>query len=337
MKEENNIESLFKDSFKDFEVDAGPQVWSNIQSGINSASAAYGSAAASSAASSSASWMSTLIVGLGITGLTVGGYFFFADQAGKTQENASQSAPTTEKLQKETVPSNQVIETASTDEQNELSDPVDQTLSAEKDVNRLRVNSIQRKERGSAADLEKENSTVETEESTQNEASVSQLNEFPDIKNPSVVPDQEASTTVSTDEDFQQNTSQSRSESSEQTQVEEPELPESYSVNDFTEEKPVAKEIQLVRELPNVFSPNGDGTNDDLIINTSFFNHADEIHFTLYDGNNNIIFEDRGTEVHFNGMINGSVMEEGSKCYYVVYIKYADQTKIFKPQVLTIK
>lgn len=46
MKSNDNIEKLFKDTFKDFETDVNPHVWNNIQSGLQSAT---GSAAATSA------------------------------------------------------------------------------------------------------------------------------------------------------------------------------------------------------------------------------------------------------------------------------------------------
>ena len=46
MKESGNIEKLFKDTFEHFEADVNPQVWTNVQGGMNAASGSAASAAA---------------------------------------------------------------------------------------------------------------------------------------------------------------------------------------------------------------------------------------------------------------------------------------------------
>lgn len=88
MKEQRNIDEVFKEAFDRFEVDPGSDAWASIQAGIDSGGAAASSAssAASSATTASVSWITTAIVGLAISAAAIGGYYLF-NQHGEAKLN----------------------------------------------------------------------------------------------------------------------------------------------------------------------------------------------------------------------------------------------------------
>jgi len=67
-------------------------------------------------------------------------------------------------------------------------------------------------------------------------------------------------------------------------------------------------------EVPNVFSPNGDGANDNFFINVQF---ATSIHFIIINRWGNLIFENEGVNPVWDGDSKGNPVEEG-----VFFVKY---------------
>ena len=78
MKQQNkNIEELFKDKLQNIEADPGANAWANIQTGLSAGTTS------ATVASNSVSWASSAIVGVVITAVAVGGYFFFNNEGEK--------------------------------------------------------------------------------------------------------------------------------------------------------------------------------------------------------------------------------------------------------------
>tara|TARA_B110000046_G_scaffold49092_1_gene54615 strand:+ start:3489 stop:4469 length:981 start_codon:yes stop_codon:yes gene_type:complete len=73
----NNIEELLKDKFHSLEADPGANAWANVQSGISSGMASSSLTAAAS------SWVFSTTVGVIITAVAVGGFFFFHNEGEK--------------------------------------------------------------------------------------------------------------------------------------------------------------------------------------------------------------------------------------------------------------
>ncbi|RLD17851.1 MAG: hypothetical protein DRI69_11430, partial [Bacteroidetes bacterium] len=65
--------------------------------------------------------------------------------------------------------------------------------------------------------------------------------------------------------------------------------------------------------VPNVFSPNGDGTNDELRIYSRKFTEL--ISFTIYDRWGNNVFSTEDAEVPWDGTINGQEAPSGVYVY----------------------
>lgn len=101
MKEQSNIEEVFKKAFENYEVDPGSNAWSNIQSQIN-AQPSIG--ADGSAAAASSSGVSGLVIG-GISTLLIGtiaiaGYFYFKEPS-ENEEEKSEKIVNTKQKEKE--------------------------------------------------------------------------------------------------------------------------------------------------------------------------------------------------------------------------------------------
>lgn len=333
MKEENNIESLFKDSFKDFEVDAGPNTWNKIQSSVQSG------VAGGTAASSASSWISSIIVGVGITGIAIGGYYFFDSKAEKSQaqnsiEQTIEQGGDDENvkipvLKSDPSENDQVEDRSNNGEFNSETEDYEREL-IEKD----QIQSNNQKPNSKNIDEEKRSPKNEQQSKVEeNNWTNNSINAGDKVKDNSdqIVKEEKSSTPIKNDMEHK-----NASVNEEQTAPEQ-NAPEAYSANTMTDQETEEVNIELIKELPNVFSPNYNGTNDEIIINAAFFNHADEIHFALFDKSNDIIYETRGTEIRFDGIVNGSMLEKNGLYYYVVYVSYKGKRKNFKPVGLTVK
>ena len=94
MKKSNDIEKLFKESFKNYSKEPSANAWTNIQSNLSQATAATSTAA--SGASSIASWVNIALVVAGIGGLAITGYYFFNETAEKNKAEKELTLPNTQ-------------------------------------------------------------------------------------------------------------------------------------------------------------------------------------------------------------------------------------------------
>ena len=69
-----------------------------------------------------------------------------------------------------------------------------------------------------------------------------------------------------------------------------------------------------VTKLPNVFTPNGDGDNDEFMISVK---NAKTLHLTIFNRWGNIVYEITDTSPTWDGKINGYLADEG--VYFYVY------------------
>lgn len=110
MKEHKNIEKLFKDSFDGFEADPGANAWSNIQSQIGVSASASASAGNTGVWAAIGSKILTAVVGLGIVGLSIGGYYFF-DSKGVKNKEARENLKTVTQPESNTKQEKAILET----------------------------------------------------------------------------------------------------------------------------------------------------------------------------------------------------------------------------------
>ena len=68
--------------------------------------------------------------------------------------------------------------------------------------------------------------------------------------------------------------------------------------------------------IPNVFSPNGDGTNDELFVRGSSFK---DFNFRIYNRWGEMIFETTDRLIGWDGKQNGKPLDPGVFVYQLIY------------------
>lgn len=80
--------------------------------------------------------------------------------------------------------------------------------------------------------------------------------------------------------------------------------------------------------IPNIFSPNGDGINDDFITKTD---NIKDFQFEIYDRRGLIVFETSSNNVYWNGKNKkGEVCSEDTYFYLLRAEKYTGEKRIIR-------
>ncbi|TAL60697.1 MAG: PKD domain-containing protein [Bacteroidetes bacterium] len=88
MKNSDNIEKLFKDTFEHFEADVNPKIWTNIQSGVNPI--AIGSVSGSAASVAAKFAVGKIVAGIVSVGLISGSILYFSSSNDKISSSDSE-------------------------------------------------------------------------------------------------------------------------------------------------------------------------------------------------------------------------------------------------------
>jgi gliding motility-associated-like protein len=92
------------------------------------------------------------------------------------------------------------------------------------------------------------------------------------------------------------------------------------------ETEPVSNVQEEVLILPNIFTPNGDGKNDELSIDLSAFEFVD-YSLVILDGKNQIVFKSNDPNESWNGKkLDGDMCPAGSYVYYLTGKTSNDKT-----------
>ena len=95
--------------------------------------------------------------------------------------------------------------------------------------------------------------------------------------------------------------------------------------------------IEPAIELPNTFTPNGDGINDLLFIEGIEDVNLADFHLIVLDAQNKVVYQTSDTQFSWNGdMLSGGPVAEGNYIYYFT-AKDADGKAVTKYSRLTIK
>lgn len=342
MKENNNIEDLFKEAFDNYELDPGDQMWSNIQSQIPSVPAAeIGAKAAASAAKAGSSWITTVIVGGSIGLISVAGYFYFENKAEKLQQ----------KPQKEEIisqPENDgQNEPSAFDAEGQLDDSAieaapEESRSSKSDANlsetgKTEVNSAQR---ASAIDQSQsterltetstDEATIESEAALNgtNETSSEQLPPTADQVVGSEIQDNTTTNTPIGTNPVQEGTDAESTEGEESKNADSSEQLEKSNGTDGSVTPPLKD--HEVDETPsmieayqpdNAFSPNHDGVNDIFQADVSEMG-VDAIEMYVYDRAGNLIHSWNEFHGYWDGKgRNGNNAPEGMYPYVLILKK----------------
>jgi gliding motility-associated-like protein len=86
--------------------------------------------------------------------------------------------------------------------------------------------------------------------------------------------------------------------------------------------------------VPNAFSPNGDGENDELLI---YGNSITAIEFMIYDRNGNLLFETRELGQGWNGEYQGSIVPNGTYVYLAKITYRTGYQELLKGDVTVLR
>lgn len=334
MKEQNNIDEIFKEGFKNFEADPGKNAWANIHANLNAGAATT----AGSAAGASASWISTLVIGVVISGIAVGGYFFFNQKGEKkkllqNQQQKTQQTIEENKQQDEVQPKvvSSVDNTA--DLEKDTKSTQTPTLStAEQSNEKLNTTEPSATKSSTTTGKESTANTTVKEAKTDNTTSknASTLDEqATDVEHKSTEPEEFVNTKI--DELLNNNPSEEfRPVKKANTDLdvidvdEKEEIENELDSNTFVPEDATGNGINGVPNVvfPNAFSPNRDGINETfkLIIDQS--DEVDNIEVYVYDASMKLIKQWNGLNGEWNGTLpDGSAASLGNYLYKVIIYK----------------
>lgn len=347
MKQPKDIEQLFQEAFKDYYAEPGANAWSNLKGRISKAdSAATGSQSASTTASGSAtSWLTTALVATAISGAAIGGYFFFNQTAEKQKTKQKQEIveDKADELLKRNLTLNKAAENLQ-EEQIEETKSIPLEVKAESKVEAENTNQseFRKDENLTGSKNLKKVIDIKTEIKSESGSGKNDIadqetkDKYPEVSNFGKVDSQQINSEISDKElqvSYVQNNAQHKTETeiskTPEEVIEQESKVSSEKVNTnqgvFTKEE--EKEVAPYVEVPNVFTPNGDGLYDKFIITKS---ETDEIEVTIYSKTQKVIKKWIGPNGSWDGnMQDGTPAPEGTYFYLITIQK---DGKIFKPK-----
>ncbi|KAA3652945.1 MAG: hypothetical protein DWP98_00545 [Bacteroidetes bacterium] len=304
MKKLDNIEELFRETFKGFEADPGAKAWSSIQSQLNApiANASVSAGSNSGILATAGSKIITAIIAASILGISVGAYFYFNPKA----EN--------QKTEQVKIEAKTVIEQEPTTETKVT--PVIQELSEESietttkaENKKVQINTAHKEEAKPTETIKKVEEITssiiadEVNEATKNTEKTEGLNKKDNQANSDIKPEQ-ASKSINTNPEKQ-----------------EPNIVESNPSNRGSHEdtKPVENIDKVSFIVPNIFTPNQDGVND-------VFNIEDDavenLRVQIFTKSGKLIHEWSGNYGFWDGTLpNGSIAPNDVYVYQISGIK----------------
>lgn len=315
-KDNLDIEKIFKEAFDNYEVDPGSNAWKAIQSkiGANAASTASGSVATSVGGS----WISTSLIAISIAAIGVGGYFYLTNPP---QENQQKEETLIEEKVK--VPQENIEENTISLEENIISNVAEdvEKETIEKKESTLKTSSSQTEGTGTTHStnndkkLAKEG-TIEKKEEQAESKVIKNVIEDVSVENSSTEEKSEMNAKAS------DVSSESHArENKENNFHNEGANNESKGVNEHSGSSTTNTRDTIAIEepfsyIPNIFSPNGDGTNDVWEITVESY---DAIDILVFDVNNNVIFKAKDLDNPWNGKLrDGRAANEGVYFYKIV-------------------
>lgn len=328
MKQAKDIEKLFQEAFKSYEADPGANAWNSIKSKLPQTEAASASAQSTAAASASgSSALTTAVVALTITGLAVGGYFFFDNKAAskkeKIKEKTEQSTPQIEISQNTEKEVSSKLKAENSDENKESS----QSKIALEENKATNTNSS----KDQKVIKEYDTSNEPKQESEPSDTRITSTADQKDNSNPEIDVEELLNeiaveeNSVSTEEKQGTNSESSEiQEDSNPTKTAAAEIHDSKSGESISNQETKLKTPKI--DMPNTFTPNGDGRNDYFsIIDTEI----EDLEVTIYSRTNRIVAQWKGKYGKWDGnMPDGTPAPEG---VYFYQINFFEEGKVFAP------
>ena len=297
MKNSDNIEKLFKETFENFEANVDPKVWSNVQSGIQSFSGGASSVAAKVA-------VGKIIAGIASVVILAGGVWYFASSDNQPmpssvtinqqktetttqdipQNNNSENTPVVAMNDQEKTPSASTAHPSAKNSSDNVQQP--QITSGSSDNTSATNNSSSANSEKSAAPSEQQSKYGR---SSDGPTSLIRANQVSTAKEKS---------------------SNDNSTSEEQISERVP-AANNLASTDAIEAPPILG----MDSIPNVFTPNGDGNND--VFNLKVKNFT-SIQVTILDMKGSIVYSWTAADGNWNGKLpNGAEAPKGLYFYTI--------------------
>jgi len=331
VKDNLNIEKLFKDKFDSFEPAVNSKVWQGIAAGVGSAG---------TTAASGITWFKGLLIGAVATTAGIGAWLYFddtntaanSDQTSEKIENVSNSLQTdlanVEPSKAEiSTPENTVVSVSSAQNSTLSPEGIDSDTdeTAQKEVSKPDmadpiVNDVSFDTRGvdsksaivsndAAADAVDQNST--------NPSAVSS-----DAKPVKVTSFEEA---TNSDDNVANKTNQINDVANDTVDAE------------FLQEDHANVPVEnksFLKDIPNVFTPSNDGANDMFFIPKENMQNIDKFYIVIFSKYNIKLFESEDPEFKWDGYDFGDNKVPKEACYYLIKAVGLDgQTYSIKGQI----
>jgi gliding motility-associated-like protein len=345
VKPTTNIEQLFQEAFKQYEAPVGEQIWQGIESQLQApaasvagSSAMAGNGAAASVAVSSG-WVTTLLVVVGLAGITAGGYYFFNETGEKRKSNKEviQPAETEETVDtKEVLQEPEVIEEVTEPVVNpkEESDKQKEKVTSKAAPNKKSENPKRQSVATQQSILKNEGTTTATETektvSTEMDKDSERTDSPPPIYKADKNPIAENGENINKADDNKTNNQLTGGDGDQ--------LPANNDKGDSTvtdvPHHQLDKEFPLSKKFPNVFTPNQDGRNDVFTLSEyEDIEKVDEIEVMIFDRHQNKVTGWKGKYGVWDGRLrNGSPAESGTY-FCITKIRIGDQWYVYQNSV----
>lgn len=244
MQNTDNIEKLFKDSFQNFEADVNPNVWSNVQSGISSSAGTVAWTAAKFA-------LGKIIAGAVAVAGIAGSIWYFASNDNKNN-SATPSAQNKTEIVSNVTPATILAEKKPEGTSSNTSFKK-QTISSSKNSSDNAVTNSQQPQVVSDASPDNQGADNSSDNSATSEPAHKYGNASQDdgglMRYNRIQNENAASSNDNSSSDENASSDESSSNPSDEPDTDQNRIPE-------------AKPVSSIGNIPNIFTPNGDGEND---------------------------------------------------------------------------
>lgn len=315
MKEPNNIEEIFRETFKGFEADPGANAWTSIQSQLNGpiANASVSAGSNSGILATAGSKIITAIIAASLAGISVGAYFYFDTKA---ENQKTEKVLTEPKIFDE--PKQEIEKLIAPVIQEPAEETIETPLEVEvkKEINKKIV--------------KKEVKPVEKAKALQNQS-------------PNLVEKAETESSKNTDKTddlilqeeqiSSENTTKQNTKTVDSKSVEQEINTNKPAIENSIEEVKTSEHVEKASiSVPNIFTPNQDGVND-------VFNIDDEqiesLRVLIYTKSGNLIHEWSGNYGFWDGKLpNGSIAPNDVYIYQISGNKLGQE--ILKKGMITL-
>lgn len=325
MRDNLDIEKLFKDKFESFEPSVSTKVWQGVASNISSASAA---------STAGAIWVKSLLISAAVASVVVGGWLYFSSN--------------------EAVPANVVIN-------NKTEQPVlkmQPEVSEKQEADEVLLNHSENTEipapqqynliENNREEASQVSNKIVKQTDNKKLKSVSKTSEGAQNKTENTLADKQQINTVNSN-------TENKSNATENVTVSNTPLSQTEKGEDLTEDKsstsaPIKDDVvevafdekssekaSFIKEIPNIFTPNNDMRNDQFFIPSENVKNIESFYIVIYSQSNIKLFESENVHFKWDGYDMGGNKVPTGVYYYLIKAKGTDSTTYSIPGQINIR